>query len=56
MHAFAIFQDDHTVTDVELPTPTPEGTEILLRVVRSGVCHTDMHLREGYYEIGRAHV
>lgn len=52
MHAFAIFQDDHTVTDVELPTPTPEGTEILLRVVRSGVCHTDMHLREGYYDLG----
>ena len=52
MHAFAIFQDDHTVTDVELPTPTPEGTEVLLRVVRSGVCHTDMHLREGYYDLG----
>lgn len=52
MHAFAIFQGDHTVTDVELPTPTPVGTEVLLRVVRSGVCHTDTHLREGYYDLG----
>ncbi|MEO2132684.1 MAG: alcohol dehydrogenase [Microbacterium sp. 69-7] len=52
MHAFAIFQDDHTVTDVELPTPAPTGTEVLLRVVRSGVCHTDTHLREGYYDLG----
>lgn len=52
MHAFAIFQDDHTVTEVEVPTPTPTGTEVLLRVVRSGVCHTDTHLREGYYDLG----
>ncbi|MFA5608245.1 MAG: alcohol dehydrogenase [Leucobacter sp.] len=52
MHAFAIFEDDHTVTDIELPTPEPRGAEVLLRVLRSGVCHTDTHLREGYYDLG----
>lgn len=52
MHAFAIFEGDPTVTDVVLPTPVPAGTEVLLRVVRSGVCHTDTHLREGYYDLG----
>jgi len=52
MHAFAIFEGAPTVTDVVLPTPIPTGTEILLRVVRSGVCHTDTHLREGYYDLG----
>ncbi|MEZ7757285.1 alcohol dehydrogenase [Microbacterium paraoxydans] len=52
MHAFAIFEDDHSVTDIELPTPQPQGTEVLLRVLHSGVCHTDTHLREGYYDLG----
>lgn len=52
MHAFAIFEGDHSVTDIELPTPEPTGAEVLVRVVRSGVCHTDTHLREGYYDLG----
>ena len=52
MHAFAVFKDDHRITDIELPTPTPVGTEVLLKVMHSGVCHTDAHLREGYYDLG----
>ena len=38
---------------MDVPTPTPEGTEVLLKVIRSGVCHTDTHLRAGYYDLGR---
>ena len=33
-------------------TPTPQGTEVLLRVSHCGVCHTDLHLHDGYYELG----
>ena len=33
-------------------TPKPQGTEVLVRVLRSGVCHTDLHLWEGYFELG----
>lgn len=32
--------------------PRPEGSEVLLRVQRCGICHTDLHLRHGYYELG----
>ncbi len=28
-------------------TPEPDGSEVLLRVLACGVCHTDVHLREG---------
>lgn len=52
MHTFAINEAGGAVTDVELPTPTPTGKEVLLRVVRSGVCHTDTHLRQGAYDLG----
>lgn len=52
MHAFATTEVGGAVTDVELATPTPAGKEVLLKVVRSGVCHTDTHLRQGSYDLG----
>lgn len=33
-------------------TPVPQGTEVLLRVDRCGVCHSDLHLQDGYYDLG----
>jgi alcohol dehydrogenase/propanol-preferring alcohol dehydrogenase len=52
MRAFAIEEDSSIVTELELPTPRPIGREVLLRVIRSGVCHTDTHLRDGGYDLG----
>ncbi len=37
---------------IERPTPKPQGTEVLLRVIASGVCHSDLHIWDGYYELG----
>lgn len=31
--------------------PTPHGSEVLVKVQRCGICHTDVHLRHGYYEL-----
>ena len=33
-------------------TPTPMGTDVLLRLTHCGVCHTDLHVRDGYYDLG----
>ena len=33
-------------------TPKPQGTEVLVRVTRSGVCHSDLHIWDGYFELG----
>ena len=37
---------------MERPTPKPTGTEVLLKVVAAGVCHSDLHIWEGFYDIG----
>lgn len=37
---------------IERPTPKPVGTEVLLKVLAAGVCHSDLHIWDGYYEIG----
>jgi alcohol dehydrogenase, propanol-preferring len=34
----------------ELQTPTPKGTQVLVKVQSAGVCHSDVHVWEGYYE------
>ncbi|WP_037570405.1 alcohol dehydrogenase [Phaeacidiphilus oryzae] len=31
----------------EIPTPAPVGHEVLLRLTHSGVCHSDVHIRDG---------
>lgn len=37
-----------TITD----TPIPGGTEVLLKMVACGVCHSDIHLHDGAFELG----
>jgi alcohol dehydrogenase/propanol-preferring alcohol dehydrogenase len=32
--------------------PQPHGTEVLLRVGSCGVCHSDLHLQDGYFDLG----
>jgi len=34
------------------PTPEPKGTEVLLRTLAAGVCHSDLHIWEGHYDLG----
>jgi alcohol dehydrogenase, propanol-preferring len=36
----------------ERPTPQPTGSEVLLRVLAAGVCHSDIHIWEGHYDLG----
>ena len=32
--------------------PTPKGTEVVLQVGSCGVCHSDVHLHDGYFDLG----
>jgi D-arabinose 1-dehydrogenase-like Zn-dependent alcohol dehydrogenase len=32
--------------------PVPRGSEVLVRIERCGVCHSDLHLHDGYFELG----
>jgi D-arabinose 1-dehydrogenase-like Zn-dependent alcohol dehydrogenase len=36
----------------EYPTPQPKDTEVLLKVLAAGVCHSDLHLSDGYFDLG----
>ena len=32
--------------------PTPRGTEVLVRIDCCGVCHSDLHIQDGYFSLG----
>ncbi len=32
--------------------PAPRGSEVLVRIERCGVCHSDLHLQDGYFALG----
>jgi propanol-preferring alcohol dehydrogenase len=52
MRAYAVVKNGEPLQEIELPTPEPKGTEVLLQVTHCGVCHSDLHIWEGYYDIG----
>ena len=33
-------------------TPVPQGEEVLVKIEASGVCHSDVHIREGFFDLG----
>jgi D-arabinose 1-dehydrogenase-like Zn-dependent alcohol dehydrogenase len=37
---------------VDKPIPQPVGTEVLVKVSAAGLCHTDLHIWEGGYDLG----
>jgi len=52
MRAWAVVENGAPLQEIELPTPEPKGTEVLVQVTHCGVCHSDLHIWEGYYDLG----
>lgn len=36
----------------ERATPTPQGSEILVAIEACGVCHSDLHIHQGFFDLG----
>ncbi|MGN6410794.1 MAG: alcohol dehydrogenase [Nitrobacter sp.] len=43
---------DAPLCETMIDTPTPQGREVLVRVERCGLCHSDLHLQDGYIDLG----
>jgi alcohol dehydrogenase/propanol-preferring alcohol dehydrogenase len=52
MRAWAVVENEKPLREIELPTPEPKGTEVLLETTYCGVCHSDLHIWEGRYDLG----
>ena len=52
MKAWAVVAHGRPLECVDLPDLTPTGTQVIVRVTRCGVCHSDLHLWHGFYDLG----
>ena len=52
MKSQAITEYGQPLTLVESETPKPVGSEILLKVTHCGVCHSDVHIHDGHFDMG----
>ena len=52
MRSFQVCQCGAPLRLAEQPTPKPAGNEVLLKVLASGVCHSDPHISDGYFDLG----
>jgi alcohol dehydrogenase/propanol-preferring alcohol dehydrogenase len=52
MSAWAIVANNEPLQAIEQAPMHPQGTEVVLQVTHAGVCHSDLHLWHGYYNMG----
>src|ERR1044072_3597545 len=52
MRSFQVCQCGAPLQMNEAENPKPAGTQVLLKMLAAGVCHSDLHIWDGYYEIG----
>ena len=52
MKAFQIIENGKPLQEKEIEKPTPQENEILIKTVACGVCHSDVHIHEGFFDLG----
>lgn len=52
MKSFKVEEFNGPLKEVDAATPQPTGTQVLLKVKAAGVCHSDLHIWEGGYDLG----
>jgi D-arabinose 1-dehydrogenase-like Zn-dependent alcohol dehydrogenase len=52
MLSWQIIEHGKPLQRVLSDTPKPQGSEVLVRITRAGVCHSDVHIWEGYFDLG----
>ena len=52
MRAMQIIEWGQPLEARDYPDPEPKGDEVLLRVEAAGVCHSDVHIWDGHFDLG----
>jgi D-arabinose 1-dehydrogenase-like Zn-dependent alcohol dehydrogenase len=52
MRRQSLVKFDAPLCETIVETPKPQGKEVLVRVERCGLCHSDLHTQDGYVDVG----
>ena len=52
MHSYQVTAFGQPLVKTTRDNPVPQGREVLVRIGACGVCHSDVHLHDGYFDLG----
>jgi len=52
MEAWSVVSHGEPLQKLQRDIPRPRGTEVIVKVTHCGICHSDLHLWEGFFELG----
>ncbi len=52
MRRQSLVKFDAPLCETVVETPKPQGGEVLVRIERCGLCHSDLHIQDGYADLG----
>jgi alcohol dehydrogenase len=52
MHRQSLTAYGAPLCETVIDAPRPQGSEVLVRIARCGVCHSDLHMQDGFFRLG----
>lgn len=52
MRSWQIIRWGEPLEPRDYPVPSPKGREVVMRVLASGICHSDLHIWHGWFDLG----
>jgi alcohol dehydrogenase len=52
MRRQSLVKFDAPLCETIVETPKPQGAEVLVKIERCGLCHSDLHIQDGYADLG----
>jgi len=52
MRSQSLVQYGEPLVETSRTVPVPTGSEVLVRITHCGVCHSDIHLQDGHFDLG----
>ena len=52
MKSYQVPEPGKPLVEVESPTPEPTGSQVIVKTIACGVCHSDVHIHSGAFDLG----
>ena len=52
MKSYKVVASGLPLEEQETERPIPKGRQVLVKTIACGVCHTDIHIHDGYFDLG----
>jgi D-arabinose 1-dehydrogenase-like Zn-dependent alcohol dehydrogenase len=52
MHRQSLMAYGAPLCETVVDAPRPQGSDVLVRITRCGVCHSDLHMQDGFFKLG----